>query len=630
MAASLANTSARLAATGCITSLGDARAAHTALLAGQRALQFAPVLGVDGGDPVPLALSPARTLDETAPPNWLAPLRPFAATIPGNDWGGPRHPVFVTSSNFGVGSLYAFRRTGDPAHLLYGTPSTCVDWLCRELGWGPNITTFSHACVSAHLGLLQAARALHAGLADEALVFSFDFLSPFVAGGFHALKILNADFPSPYQDRPSGSIGLGDGAGFAVLTRDRGDFAILGQSLHNEMHHFTANQSDGTGFAACLAGLAPLARNRRLWLKGHGTGTLEAGRLEAHAFAKQFPGAPLVSWKGSLGHTLGSCGVVELALAVESLRTGRTPGTVGASSPGFGDSIAFTSFDNASYDTVLCASNAFGGAHAALLLAKAPVSAAPISPNRSSPIAPERPPSAPAPTNRPLPATHCFPPTLDLFIDAVRTEDARSEDPAATRERLKEIFPKLSSRRMTQLGLVVGSTLLPLVPGQFDTLVYASEYAETRALEGYLDSFPSASPTLFQTSIHPSAVQQTLIGRQQPVREFFPVTGHAHLVVRALQTAWLASAPRTLLCGGEERGTWLLECGTASDRTFGFSLALARDQTAATLGRLTLVPTGDADATAAFPLPDFFDALHQRRSLNVAAAPGLRLVLAWS
>ena len=370
MAVSFDNTSARLIATGCITALGDTRATHNALLAGERALKPSPVLGADSGDLVPLALCPGRVLDESVPPSWLDYLRPLAAAIPQNPWGGPRHPIFITSSNFGVGSLYAFRRTGDARHLRYGTPSTCVDWLRAELGWGPNVTTFSHACVSAHLGLLQAARALHAGFADEALVFSFDFLSPFVAGGFHALKILNADFPAPYQDRPTCSIGLGDGAGFAVLTRDRGDFAILGQSVHNEMHHFTANQADGAGFATCLADLAPHARDRRLWLKGHGTGTLEAGRLEAHALAKQFPGAPLVSWKGSLGHTLGSCGVVELALAVESLRAGRTPGTVGSTGPGFSDTVAFESFDNTPFDTVLCASNAFGGAHAALLLAK--------------------------------------------------------------------------------------------------------------------------------------------------------------------------------------------------------------------------------------------------------------------
>ena len=361
----------RLESAGCITAFGDAATTHAALLRGERALSLSPVLGAEGGEPVPLALAGGRGLDETAPPNWLPLVKKLAQSIPADTWGSPTRPVFVTSSNFGVGSLYAFRRGGDPAHLAYGTPSLCVDWLAGQLGWGPNVTTLSHACVSAHLGLMLASRALHAGLAERALVFSFDFISPFVTGGFHALKILNAGFPAPYADRATGSIGLGDGAGFAVLTRDRGDFAIAGQSLYNEMHHFTANRADGGGFSSCLASLQPVTAGRHIWLKGHGTGTLEAGRLESAALTAAYPGAPLVSWKGSLGHTLGSCGIVELALAVASMRAGRAPGTVGSAAPCFSPQVALEAFSTADFDGVLCASNAFGGAHAAFLLSHA-------------------------------------------------------------------------------------------------------------------------------------------------------------------------------------------------------------------------------------------------------------------
>ena len=351
--------------------MGDAGATVAALLRGGRALRAVPVLGREGGDAVPLALLDGRALDETAPPSWLPAVKALLAPVAGAGWGRPERPVFVTSSNFGVGCLYAYRRNGDTAFLPYGALPACVAWLRGELGWGEAVTVFSHACVSAHLGLLQAARVLQAGLADEALVFSFDFLSPFVTGGFHALKILNADFPAPYQARATGSIGLGDGAAFAVLTRDRGDFAIAAQSLHNELYHFTANRPDGAGFTACLAPVAAAAAGRRLWLKGHGTGTLEAGRLEAEMCARIFPGAPLVGWKGSLGHTLGSCGLVEPALAAEAMRAGRTPGTVGSAAPVFTESVALESFANTAYDGVVCASNAFGGAHAALLLSHA-------------------------------------------------------------------------------------------------------------------------------------------------------------------------------------------------------------------------------------------------------------------
>jgi hypothetical protein len=377
----------RIAACGALTALGDETATHAALLSGRSALIARPVHGSAGGDLVPLALLPGRPYDETLPPGWLPFLRDLADRIPppqisglrpqvsgltphpSERWGEPGRPVFVTGSNFGVSHLHAYRANGgDARHLDYGTPAECVAQVAAALGWGPDVTILSHACVSSHLGLLQASRVLAAGLAEEALVFSFDFISAFVAGGFHALKILNADFPAPYQDRPVGSIALGDGAAFAVLTRDRGDFAISGQTLHNEMHHFTANRADGAGFEACLAPLPAAVAGRRVWLKGHGTGTLETGRLEATALAKHFPGAPLVSWKGALGHTLGSCGLVELALAVASLRAGRAPGTIGANAPGFTPEVAFTPFDLAGYDGVVCTSNAFGGAHAAFLL----------------------------------------------------------------------------------------------------------------------------------------------------------------------------------------------------------------------------------------------------------------------
>jgi hypothetical protein len=355
-------------AADCRTPFGDARATGAALRSGRRALAFQPVLGAGGGDPVPVALLPGRPPGETSPPAWIPCLDDLAAGIPAGPWGRPRHPVFVTSSNFGVGSLYAFGRDGDTRHLELGAPGALVEFLRRRFGWGANVAVLSHACVSAQLGLRQAARLLRAGAAERALVFTFDFVSPFVAGGFHALKILNAGMPAPYAVRPTGSIGLGDGAAFAVLGRRGSGCSLSVQTVHNEMHHFTANRPDGSGFAAALAPVAAAAGGRRVWLKGHGTGTLEAGRLEAETLARLFPDSPLTSWKGSLGHTLGSCGGVELALALEACREGRAAGTIGSAPPCFAEAVATEPFAVRDYDAVVLSSNAFGGAHAAALL----------------------------------------------------------------------------------------------------------------------------------------------------------------------------------------------------------------------------------------------------------------------
>src|ERR1019366_1861378 len=193
--------------------------------------------GRDGGDLVPLAL--IWPMDETLPPRWLPGLQRMDDGIPPAAWGSARAPVVVTSSNFGVGSLYAFTRDHDARHLAHGPPFASVELLRAVFNWGEHVQVFSHACVTAHLGLAHAARLLHAGLADRVLVFSFDFVSPFVAGGFHSLKILNGAMPAPFAVRETGSIGLGDGAAFAVLTRDATPFQLAAHASHNEMFHFT-------------------------------------------------------------------------------------------------------------------------------------------------------------------------------------------------------------------------------------------------------------------------------------------------------------------------------------------------------------------------------------------------------
>jgi len=219
---------------------------------------------------------------------------------------------------------------------------------------------------------------------------------------------------------------------------------------------------------------------------------------------------------------------------------------------------------------------------------------------------------------------------LERWITALHTEDAGLETPAATRERLKERFPKNATRRMTQLGLLVGVALEPLRPEHNDAIIYASGYAETRALEGYLDSFPTPSPTLFQTSIHPCAVQQSLITHQRSIRQFMPLTGGDRLPAQALLTAFLAGTPRVILCGGEERGTWLLEYGRASDRTFAFALSLSATPVAGALARIELEFSDAPDSSdATLPLPAFFDCLHERRPIDMGILPGRRLRINW-
>jgi hypothetical protein len=215
---------------------------------------------------------------------------------------------------------------------------------------------------------------------------------------------------------------------------------------------------------------------------------------------------------------------------------------------------------------------------------------------------------------------------LERHIQALVTDDTTGEAPAATRERLKANFAPGATRRMTNLGLLVGSALGRLGPGEGDSVVYATGYAESCALEGFLDSFPTPSPTLFQTSIHPSAVQQLMIGRQQALRELMPISGGPLMAFHAVRASLLSPAARSILCGGEERGSWLLEHGLASDRTFAFAMALTVRETADAPGKVRLSRhAGDGR----LDLPSFFDLVHARKPFDGMIAPGWRLALEW-
>lgn len=209
---------------------------------------------------------------------------------------------------------------------------------------------------------------------------------------------------------------------------------------------------------------------------------------------------------------------------------------------------------------------------------------------------------------------------IERYIAAAAAEDPGRETPAATRERLRDVFPRGATRRMTQLGLLVGSVLRDMAPAEGDAVIYATTFAENQALEEYLASFPTPSPTLFQTSIHPSAVQQVLIARQQPVREVFPLTGNERLGTQALALGALSPGKRLVVCGGEERGSWLREVGSASEETFAFALVLQADPSGA-IG--TLRCGGEASAEV-WNLRELWQRVRDRQSGRT-----LNLELAW-
>lgn len=210
---------------------------------------------------------------------------------------------------------------------------------------------------------------------------------------------------------------------------------------------------------------------------------------------------------------------------------------------------------------------------------------------------------------------------IERYLHQVRVErPSPDENAAGARARLADKFPRNALRRMTHLGMLIGSVLDRDSLGTEDALVYASTFAETRALEDFLMSFPAASPSLFQTSIHPGGVQQVLIGRQQSIARLWPHAGRKRLVEQALLSALLEPAERVALVGGEERGTWMQDNRMASERPFAFGAILTRGLDGAS-GRIVFEPDEMADEPCP-TLEDFSRALEKHDALHWHGAGG--------
>lgn len=189
-------------------------------------------------------------------------------------------------------------------------------------------------------------------------------------------------------------------------------------------------------------------------------------------------------------------------------------------------------------------------------------------------------------------------------------------------------FPPNAARRMTRLGLMLGAALKEFPIEPTDSVVYASTYGETMATERYLESFPGASPLFFQTSIHPSAIEQVLINRACPVRELTPLAGETDLAAQAALTALLTPAPRVLLVGGEEIGAWLKDLEAASGVAFAFALELSADPQGA-IGQLRWDRDAGVAGAAGAGLHDLFCAVRDRSAWTCPTPAGGAVELTW-
>lgn len=285
----------------------------------------------------------AEPLDPERPRRLIPPVVAAALAAAGLSAAQRRHmPILVGSSCFAIArdeALYARAlqaRDGDAVAMPEARFDSIGQLAADAAGSQGRILSWHTACTSAANALLAGQRMIAAGHCEHALVLGVEWVNCTSLAGFSALQLLS-DSVRPFDAERRGLV-LGEAVGAIVLGAGAGHsgLRLRGGAANCDTHGVTSPGPDGATIAAvqqqALAHAGCQPGDIRA-IKAHATGTAANDACEARALHRVFASLPPVcALKSRIGHTLGACGVSELALFGEALQAGFLPITPGFAS----------------------------------------------------------------------------------------------------------------------------------------------------------------------------------------------------------------------------------------------------------------------------------------------------------
>lgn len=241
-------------------------------------------------------------------------------------YGAHRIGVFVGTSTSGIEATEtAYRQrnlqTGRlPTEFDYMTTQniySVADYTQKALQLSGPVLAISTACSSSAKVFAAASRYMQTGLCDAAIVGGVDSLCLTTLLGFNSLELVSRRKCQPWDKDRSG-INIGEGAGFALLTRERNnsmDIALLGYGESSDAYHMSTPHPEGYGARLAMQSaldMAGLQAQQIDYLNLHGTATRTNDSAEDAAVNHVFGDTvSCSSTKGWTGHTLGAAGITE-------------------------------------------------------------------------------------------------------------------------------------------------------------------------------------------------------------------------------------------------------------------------------------------------------------------------------
>lgn len=296
----------------------------------------------------------------------------------------PAESLLITATTkAGIDNLEKMKRGHDfdPRDIL---PSSLGESITTRLGLKRGFLNISAACASATVAVARGAALIASEQVESVFICSVEVLTEFVFSGFSALQIMSP-FPCKPFDRDRAGLTLGEGAAFLTLmnperARRLGHppkGIVAGAGIASDAFHITAPDREAAGLIRAISAAilsAGIERGAIAGISAHGTGTISNDMMELTAFHRIFGEnvPPGYSVKGSIGHTFGAAGGIEIALGTKALTEQTLLPTVGLINPEKGaEGLVRAEPLSMSGDYLLATNSGFGGVNGAVILKRA-------------------------------------------------------------------------------------------------------------------------------------------------------------------------------------------------------------------------------------------------------------------
>ncbi len=238
----------------------------------------------------------------------------------------------------------------------------------------------SNACVSGVLAISVASRFIRQEAYQDVIVVSGDLVSEFILSGFTSFQAISSQLCKPYSKNRTG-INIGEVAAGIIVTGDvaklnENSIEITGSASCNDANHISGPSRTGEGLVLSIKSAVKEANidlKEIDYISAHGTATAFNDEMESIAMGRLgLTNVPLNSLKGYYGHTLGSSGLVESIIGIESLNQNTLIASLGYDENGVTNELnIIKETEEKPLNTFLKTASGFGGCNTAVIFKKA-------------------------------------------------------------------------------------------------------------------------------------------------------------------------------------------------------------------------------------------------------------------